>query len=230
MSAARARLRAPARRITAVAACLAAAACTYTANPYPGAGGAARELGKGTTPVAVVERPPAFDDDGWLDCRGGGVVQVPGGGTFSEYIANALRQDLRSAQLSDESSSQIAALTVTKVNLSSAMGAANWYINAVYDLGSERAVVNTIYNDRSSFAGHKACTNMALYFEKAVARHLAQLYETPEFARFIGIGSAAADRPLTVEQRLEALEQLKAKGLISDEEYTTKRQAILGEL
>ncbi|HEX6241004.1 MAG TPA: SHOCT domain-containing protein [Polyangiales bacterium] len=54
------------------------------------------------------------------------------------------------------------------------------------------------------------------------------------------VNTAGADSPapataeaapsLSVEERLQRLEKLKADGLISEEEYSAKRQAILGEL
>jgi hypothetical protein len=109
------------------------------------------------------------------------------------------------------------------------MGAANWYIDAVYMIGGEEVSVNTVYNDRSSFFADRACNNMAIYFQKAVSAHLRQLYASPVFKAAIGergMGAQVGDE----KTRMSSLQELLSEGLITEDEYNQKRKAIIDGL
>lgn len=52
----------------------------------------------------------------------------------------------------------------------------------------------------------------------------------PDYKPPVAATPAQPVRADTIEQRLQRLEMLKQKGLISDEEYRTQRQRVLGEI
>lgn len=165
----------------------------------------------------------APNDDGAIMCRGAGAITVGEGKTYASYIVNSLDQDLKKASLYSAKAPTIQA-TYTKIDFQSNLGASNWYISGVYKIGKDSVSVDTVYNDRSSFAGGVACNNMSLYFPKAVAMHLNQLYKT---ALFKTTTDKRANTSLPV--KLEELKGALDSGLISATEYETKRQAIIAE-
>lgn len=121
------------------------------------------------------------DDDGAITCRGAGPVTVGGGRRYSDYIVDALSQDLTNVGAFSPLAARKIQASYTKITFKSSLGAANWYIHGTYTIDGDSVRVDTIYNDRSSFSGNKACSNMARYFPMAVAAHLAQLYGTHLF-------------------------------------------------
>src|SRR5574341_697132 len=93
----------------------------------------------------------------------------------SEYVGDAIRQELTAAGAYDANAGTNLDLKLRKVDFSSSLGATNWFIDAEYALSGQTFVVSTVYNDRSSYLGDKACANMAQYFRKAVSKHIQEL-------------------------------------------------------
>ena len=70
---------------------------------------------------------------------------------------------------------------------------------------------------------------MALYFRKAVAEHLHQLYTKSEFKVAVGLNEKSKYIS-SVQDRLRKLKQLYQHGLITEEEYNQKRKSVLNEI
>lgn len=169
--------------------------------------------------------PTAFDGDGSLTCRAAGAITLGGGTTFGGYIAEAIKNDLKTYHLFDDSATVAITVELQNVDVSSQMGAAKWIIDSLYIIGNERVRINTIYHDRSSFAAVRACNNLALYFPKAVSQHLGELYDNPDFKAIVGetdVGSAEDG-----QARLRKLQQLFNENLITGQEYQDKKREIL---
>ena len=133
--------------------------------------------------VKVVTHAPAFQDTGSITCRGTGVVELPDNQTFTGYISSALIMELTAADLINETANLVLSMKIEKVDFSTMLGSTNWYIDTRYEIDKEVIFVATVYNDRSSYLGEKACANMADYFRKAVSRHVRQLFNDPVLRR-----------------------------------------------
>lgn len=164
-------------------------------------------------------------------CRLIGRISLPDGQSFGQYLVEALHQDLKASELTDQARGRELTLHLKRVDFSSALGATNWFLDVEYDFMNEKIVVSTVYNDRSSYVGTKACGNIALYFRNAVAQHLRQLYLHPTFRRAIGVPAVASGISSgdagNVAARLLQLDKLHKDGLITKEEYEIQRQRIL---
>lgn len=185
----------------------------------------------GSTRLKLVLQPAAFSDDGSLTCRLSDPVFLPNGQSFGQYIMDALHQELKASELTDQATGRELTLHPKRVDFSSALGATNWFLDVEYGSIGEKFDVSTVYNDRSSYEGNKACGNIALYFRKAVAEHLRQLYAHPTFRRGAGLPAApsrtSSGDGSDVAARLRQLEALHKDGLITKEEYEVRRQRIL---
>lgn len=223
------------RVLLALIASLAASGCAYNIPAYapdaqlrPAAPASAHKLRVNVT-------PPAFADAGSILCRGGTPVKLPDGQTFSQHIGEALRQELAAVGALDPNGGEPLTLTVRRVDFSTALGATNWYIDAEYALSGRTFNVATVYNDRSSYFGDKACQNMALYFRPAVTRHIGEVFRHPTFvatapAPVRETPRAATDDKIGARARLEAVESLYKDGLMTKEEYETRRKQIIDGL
>ena len=129
--------------------------------------------------VKVSAQTSSFRDEGSIVCRGAAIVELPNKETFSTYISSALSKELAAANLFSDASDLTIAMKLTKVDFSSTLAATNWFIDGVYDIGGQTVSVSTVYNDKSSYFGTKACDNMAAYFQKAVSQHFKQLFSEP---------------------------------------------------
>ena len=185
----------------------------------------------GNAKLKLVLKPAAFSDDGSFICRLIGTISLPDGQSFGQYVMDALHQDLKASELTDQTTGRELTLHLKRVDFSSALGATNWFLDVEYDSMDEKFVVSTVYNDRSSYVGAKACGNIALYFRKAVAEHLRQLYSHPAFRRVAGVSAMASGTSSgdagNVAARLLQLDKLHKDGLITQEEYEVRRQRIL---
>ena len=164
-------------------------------------------------------------------CRLVGRISLPDSQSFGEYVMEALQQDLKASELTDQATGRELTVHLKRVDFSSALGATNWFLDIEYGFMEERFVVSTVYNDRSSYVGAKACGNLALYFRNAVAEHLRQLYSHPTFRRVadipaVGRGTSSGDAG-NVAARLLQLDKLHKDGLVTKEEYEVQRQRIL---
>jgi hypothetical protein len=221
------------RGLLIVLAALAASGCAYHIPSYMPDGRlrATGPTGGGKLKVNVTQ--PTFADSGSILCRGGAPVKLPDGQTFSHYIGEALRQELAASGASDPNDGAPLTLTVKRVDFSSALGATNWYIDAEYALSGRTFSISTVYNDRSSYFGDKACQNMALYFRPAVSRHIGEVFRHPTFVAALpaaGQPRAATDDKIGARPRLEAIESLYKDGLMTKEEYENRRKQIIDGL
>jgi len=129
--------------------------------------------------VKVVTQAPAFKDEGSIACRGAAIVELPNKQNFTAYISSALIKELTAADLASETADLVLAIKLEKVDFSTTLGATNWFIDGRYGIDSQMILVSTVYNDRSSYFGTKACDNIAAYFQKAVSAHFRQLFSEP---------------------------------------------------
>jgi hypothetical protein len=187
------------------------------------------------TKLQVRVGTPAFADSGSILCRGGMPVKLPDGRTFSHYIGDALSQELALAGALDARNGATLDVRLTRVDFSTALGATNWYIDAQYTLSGQAFSISTTYNDRSSYFGDKACQNMAPYFQRAVSRHIGEVFRHPTFvatapAPVRETPRAASDDKIGARARLEAIESLYKDGLMTKDEYETRRKQIIDGL
>lgn len=92
----------------------------------------------GKTPIHVVQEESVLDDRKSIACRAAGAVTLPGKQSFSSYIASALKEELRSAELLSEDAVTTLHVKAKRVDFSSGMGAANWFIDVEYTLDVNR--------------------------------------------------------------------------------------------
>lgn len=177
-----------------------------------------------TEKVALSAAPAGFQDTGSIFCRGAGPVKVVDGMNFTDYIVNALQKELDYASIYNENSENKINVKLTKVDFSSSLGATNWYVDGEYTIGDNVVSISTVYNDRSSYMGDVACRNMASYFPKAVAKHLSELYREPHFKSLIKLENDNISKQGNLSARLNELQNALNEGLISEEEYKSKRE------
>jgi len=204
--------------------------CTFPVPSYHVSASNQKILENAAIQVSVVHDESDSNDTGWLLCRLAGPVKLGAGETFSEYIVNALKEELRkSGKLNDQGNKQIVA-KIKRIDFSSALGATNWYIDATYKISGKDISISTVHNDRSAWIALRACHFIAWYFTKAVEVHLSQLYKNQTFQDELGIVSPSDPAVPDVESRLLQLNRLRESGLISEEEFSRKRIEILGSL
>lgn len=160
-------------------------------------------------------------------CRGVGPITTGEGKKYADYIIDALSQDLKVSGAFSPSSANMIKADYNKITFQSSLGASNWYIFGTYTLNGDSVTIDTIYNDKSSFAADKACNNMALYFPKAVAAHLNQLYSSHLFSA-TNLPAETLDSSLT--HRLTELERAHAEGLITVEELERGRRRAIEDI
>lgn len=180
-----------------------------------------------TNKLSVAAREPRFEDIGSIMCRAAGRIQPPDKATFTNYIKGALEDELGAAGLLAESGTLIV-MQLTKLDFSTTLGSTKWFIDATYSVAGKTAEISTIYYNRSSFAGGVACNNMAVYLPKAVAAHLGQLFHSVAFVDAIGLRQASQEVESSLAERLRQLEDARNKDLITEQEYRSKREAIIG--
>ena len=164
-----------------IVACLALACVGCTTAPIPtyqvsGDYASLRGLDK---KVKVVAQAPAFKDEGSIVCRGAAIVELPNKQSFTAYISSALAKELTAADIASEAADLVLFMKLEKVDFSTSLGATNWLIDGRYEIDGQTIQVSTVYNDRSSYFGTKACDNIAAYFQKAVSTHFRQLFGEP---------------------------------------------------
>src|SRR3989344_938089 len=200
--------------------------CAYNIPSYTAQNENLNLVKNGRSTISVIQENPEFADDGSIICRAACTVKLANGKTFSGYITDALKDELKSVNLLDEKASNKLRVSVRRVDFSSSLGATNWYIDADYSINGNKVSVSSLYHDRSSYLGTKACNNMAQYFQKAVAEHLRQLYSKPEFRAAIDYGQETPNSS-TEEVRLQKLKKPYTDGLITEKEFNHKRQQII---
>ena len=216
--------------ITTAAVILLFGGCAYQVPRYSPEVQVASAL-KGTrTKLKVRVESPSFADEGSIVCRGVGPVVLPDGQSFSQYVADALRQELAASGIHDDNARLELSLRLQRVDFSSALGATNWYLDTEYTITDQKFAISTVYNDRSSYFGDKACSNMALYFRKAVGQHLREVFSHPTFRKQTGI-ALVRDSPPGEDRdaagRLRKLDALYKDGLITKEEHERLRKQVL---
>ena len=177
--------------------------------------------------IKIVGKAATFDDDGTVVCRVGCFVKSPTKKTFTEYITDALMQELELRGLFDGEEGQPFSIQLTKVEMSTGFGSTHWEINSNCYIDGATFSIATIYKGRSSFAGISACNNIATYFEEAVRKHIEQIFANPIFRDKVHWVEASVGTLPDISSRLKQLEQLHADGLITDDEYKIKRKAII---
>jgi hypothetical protein len=129
--------------------------------------------------VKVVAEAPSFKDEGSIVCRAAAIVELPGKQNFTAYMSSALNKELAANDLVNEDADLVLSMKLERVDFSTNLGATNWIIDARYEIAGQVMNVSTVYHDRSSYFGSKACDNIAIYFQKAVSAHFQQLFSEP---------------------------------------------------
>ena len=212
------------RLITILAIAFLSGCSTFKIPSYTSDGENLETLSHGNKPISVERIAPAFADKGKLPCRAAGTVSLGSGKEFSEYIVDAIKNDLQSKSLYLSSSESQLQVKVMKVDFSSQMGGATWFIDTKYTIGQESFPISTAFNDRSSFVAQVACTNMAKYFTRAVDAHLTQLYAHPIFRASIAYSDS---QPTDNHSKFRELKALYDQNLITEDEYRVKKAELL---
>ena len=150
---------------------------SYTSDPQ-----STNLLRGGNARIKLVLKPAAFSDDGSIMCRLVGRISLPDGQSFGQYLMEALHQDLKSSELMDQAIGKELTLHLKRVDFSSALGATNWFLDVEYESMNEKFMLSTVYNDRSSYVGAKACGNIALYFRNCRCPALASALHASDFS------------------------------------------------
>ena len=203
--------------------------CLYPVPSYQVSFSNQKILENASNQVAVFFDESEANDTGSIPCRAAGPVSLSEGETFSKYIFQSLKDELKqSGKLNQQSNKKI--ITKYKRIDFSSFGASNWYIDATYNISGKEISILTVYNDRSSYIAQKACNNIALYFKKAVEGHLSELYNNPTFQDELGFFTSKENAPSDIESRLLKLKQLREADLISEEEFNRKKAQMLDSL
>lgn len=116
-------------------------------------------------------------------CRLMGPVKVAPGKTMTQYIADALQEELFMAQVYDVTSPSTLSAQVTELSFSSVYPA-TWTIGM--DLSSNNGTsysVNTKYEFNTSWDAYSACKNVADAFGPAVQDLIGKIVNAPEFGQ-----------------------------------------------
>lgn len=200
-------------------------ACSFTAPSYQAADANKKILVNTIKKLAVVHEKSSVDDESSIMCRTAGSVSLPGGMPFSEYLLNALKDELKAADKLDEKGEKLF-VKLMRISFTTA-GSTNWYIDASYRIADKNITIATVYNDRSSFAAISACNNVARYFSKAVETHLSQLFNDPVFQTVTGYSGGKSQSETNVVDKLRQLDQLRQEGLISEADYIRKKKELI---
>jgi hypothetical protein len=178
----------------------------------------------------MVAITPGFPDDGSILCRAVGPVTLPNGQSFTQYVTDAFRLELTAAGVHDPLGNAELRMKLLRIDFQTTPGATNWYIDGEYAIGSNLFLISSVYNDRSSYFGQKACANMALYFRHAVGLHIRDVFRHPSFRTQLALSPEPEPTQSTTGDaaaRLRQLDSLYKDGLIGKEDYDIRRQRIL---
>lgn len=131
--------------------------------------------------------PPAIHDQGQLECRIFWDLQVGGGQTFTDYLGDALEQQLGANRYNAALPPKRLHATLGQIDFTTKSGYAIWTINVTYQAGGERFTVSTEARDIGSFISYSACERVASLFADAVAEHIQDLIDHPVFERQYGL-------------------------------------------
>ena len=120
---------------------------------------------KSSTKLKVISKKATCKDDGTVMCRVGCFVRSKRKMTFTEYISEALTQELKLGNLLNEEGNDIFTIQLTKIEMSTAYGDTHWIIDSPCSVDGETFLISTTYNDRSSFAGIPACNDRLFTLE-----------------------------------------------------------------
>ena len=170
-----------------------------------------------------------------IQCRGYGPIIAPSGQSFGSYVVAAENLELQSANAFDPATSNTIEVNFDRIDFSTGLGNAVWYIDATYRVAGKSLPISTIYKDEngSSFMADRACQNIASYFRSAVSEHTRQLFQHPIFREVIGARTQSISAPpidQSIQSRLNQLESLRKTGLVTQAEYEEQRKRILGGL
>lgn len=178
--------------ITAISlVCLVAAGCAHVAPPYSSSAANVEEIkrvaGNFTSKVAVGDFTADKDVPKSITCRGEGPVSAPGEKTFEQFIKDALVQELRLAEVFDETSDRKLAATLNAIDFSSAMSGGNWNIQMTFSANQvEPFAISIDYPFESSFMATTACEQVAQAFPLATQKLISELIKHPSFQKVAG--------------------------------------------
>ena len=185
-------------------------------------------IGKRSTKFNLVASKPSFDDTGKSLCRMVGDVAIPQEKTFTNYLIDGLREELKAQGVLDEKSDNSIEVKFSRVSFSSTLGSTLWLIEADYTFNSIKHTVSTVYNMDSNFVGNVACQNIAANFPNAAAKHFLEFYKSKVFS----VAAGEVVTPATavdLDVKLGKLKKALQDGLITEEEFKAKRSQIIRE-
>jgi hypothetical protein len=201
--------------------------CAFTVPAYNQDSQNIETIGVRSKKINVVSVKPSFEDTGSNFCRLAGNVSIQQDKTYSEYLLDSLRGELKTQNLLDEKSESVVSVKLTKVGLSSMLGKTSWSIDGEYTFGDMSEPISTIFNTDSNFVAVVACNNIAANFPNAVSQHLNQFYKSAVFASAAGEMKQNRDSVEDPNVRLGRLKKALEDGLITKEEYKAKRGQII---
>ena len=127
-------------------------------------------------------------DPNTLSCRGAGPVQIPDGMTYSQYLAKALADEAKMAEVYSDHGAPISA-SLQKLDFSSTDG--YWTLSASVSAGKQQPYeVGVTTHFDSSFLGDTACASTATAFVPTTQDFLKKLLASPQFEKAFAASAA----------------------------------------
>ena len=179
------------RILSFVVLCLVAAGCAHVAPRYSASATNVEEIkrvaGNFTSKVAVGNFTADKDVPKSIMCRGEGPVSAPDEKTFEQFIKDALVEELRLAEVLDETSDRNLAATLNAIDFSSAMSGGSWSIHMTFSAKQvEPFTISIDYPFASSFMAATACEQVAQAFPLATQKLISKLIKHPSFQKVAG--------------------------------------------
>jgi len=171
--------------------CLLASACAHVAPQYTTSAANADAIKQATSGATSKIALGEFTADKGISksimCRGEGPVSPPGDIPFEQFIRNALLQELKTAQVLDDSSGSKLSAVLNHIDFSSAMSGGHWEIKMTFSSPTtESFEVEVNYPFESSFIAYTACQQVADALPAATQQLVIKLVEHPSFKKAIG--------------------------------------------
>eukprot|EP01156_Anaeramoeba_ignava_P011488 Anaeramoba_ignava/a483548_23.p1 GENE.a483548_23~~a483548_23.p1 ORF type:complete len:186 (-),score=9.13 a483548_23:1022-1579(-) len=134
------------------------------------------------TKIAVDSFDSANPGESSKLCRLAETISTPQGEPFEKYIENALKSELKMADMYDENSNLKISGKVLKVDASTMLGNAYWAIELTVKSNNGKTIqVNTKREYPSAYLAMTACNNMATSFSPTVRNLVSDIINHKEF-------------------------------------------------
>ncbi len=132
--------------------------------------------------IAVDDFTSVNKDENQILCRLAETITTPKGESFSKYIENALKSELKMAGIYDKNSELKLSGKLIKIYGSSMLGNAYWEIEVkILSNNGKELSVRTKREYPSAFVGFTACNNMATSFSPTVRNLVNDIIKHEDF-------------------------------------------------